>query len=137
METVSSSSDLPLSPEPIDPNVIAGLRDLDDGGGGLLGELIDLFFADTPPRLVAVRQAHGAGDAQGLVRAAHALKSSAANLGAQNMATLCQRLESLGRAGDLGGAGPLVDRLDAEFQGVRALLPSSSHAPCPHYSPHP
>lgn len=128
MDPVSSSTDLSLSTEAIDPGVIAGLRELDDGGGELLGELITLFLADSPPRIEAVREAIAGNDATGVVRAAHALKSSAANLGAQNVAMLCQRLESVGRSGQLGGAGELFQRLEHEFAVARAILESQRQA---------
>lgn len=42
-----------------------------------------------------------AGDLAGAVRAAHALKSSSANVGAQRLAAICQSMERHGRSGDI------------------------------------
>jgi two-component system sensor histidine kinase/response regulator len=43
-----------------------------------------------------------------LRKAAHALKSSSANVGAEQLATLCRELEALGRKETVDGAKPLL-----------------------------
>src|SRR6185295_11603483 len=71
------------TPEPIDPGVIEGLREL--GGAedpGLLVELIDLYLADAPLRMAEIEQSLASGDWKLLERAAHTLKSASANIGA-------------------------------------------------------
>ncbi len=81
-----------------------------------------LFLDSTPPRLAALREAAARGDARSLEQEAHALKGSAATLGARRLAGLGERLEALGRAGDAAGAATMLPHLDAEFARVRTAL---------------
>jgi HPt (histidine-containing phosphotransfer) domain-containing protein len=62
-------------------------------------EVIALFLADTPPRLEAIANALAARDADALALAAHALKGSAANVGAVAMQREAASLEALAREG--------------------------------------
>jgi HPt (histidine-containing phosphotransfer) domain-containing protein len=57
-----------------------------------------------------------------LQRAAHSLKSSSANLGAQNLSELCKELENMGRLGKLEGSAHKLDVLEFEFEAVRNAL---------------
>ncbi|MDP9486934.1 MAG: response regulator, partial [Actinomycetota bacterium] len=106
--------------EPLDPGVIEGLREL--GGDELFGELAGLFLEDAPPRLEALREAIGSGDASSVGQAAHALKGSSGNMGATRMASICAELEEAGGSRDLTRAPGLLDRLEAEFGRVRPAL---------------
>ena len=105
----------------LDPDALAMLRECDPDGT-LLPELIELFRSETPRRLGALRAAFRAGQAAQLTQEAHALKSGCAQLGARQMADLCQRLEIQGRIGSMEAAGPLLDELDREFGAVAAAL---------------
>jgi HPt (histidine-containing phosphotransfer) domain-containing protein len=70
------------------------LRELADGGaGGLIPELIEAFRADTTPRLAQMRVAIANADAKGVSDAAHTIKGSAQQMGADAMASICQKLE--------------------------------------------
>jgi CheY-like chemotaxis protein len=110
---------------PIDPAAIANLRELDDGKDGLLHEVIELFLAETPPRLDAIAAAVGASDTEALWRAAHALRSGAANLGATRVVRLCDMVEKRGRAGLLEGMVELTAELrqatDAALRALREI----------------
>lgn len=53
---------------------------------------------------------------------AHRLRSSASNLAAPALSSLCQRLEPCARAGDLSRAPRLVAELQHEFGGVARAL---------------
>lgn len=113
----------------LDQSVIASLRELGgDDGGALLRELIGLFLADSPPRLNEIESAMTAGDAKGVEKAAHALKSSCANLGATRMAELCRQLEQSGRSGALDSARETVLTSKAEFERVTRELTRLSHS---------
>ncbi len=59
------------------------------------------------------------GDAQAIRQAAHALKSSSLNVGAQLLGSLCRQLEALGASGEVDGAKNLFARIAAERE--RAL----------------
>jgi HPt (histidine-containing phosphotransfer) domain-containing protein len=109
----------------LDPSVISSLRELGgDDDPGLFSELVGMFLSDTPERLRALTEALDHNDPGALERAAHALKSSSANLGALGLSVLFRDIEAAGRAKDLSKAAPLVARTQPEFQRVEAALRS-------------
>lgn len=70
-------------------------------------------------------------DADALADAAHALKGSAANVGARAVSRLAGQLEELRDAADLDAAGPLLDALRDAFRRTRSALESArrEHSP--------
>ena len=64
------------------------------------------------------------GDAALVRRAAHTLKSSAANLGATALSKLCGTLEAQALAGELDAVAAQTDVLHFELDGVMAALSS-------------
>jgi HPt (histidine-containing phosphotransfer) domain-containing protein len=112
----------------LDRGVISALRELGgDDDPGLFAELVELFLEDTPQRLRALSGALEQQDPGALERAAHALKSSAANLGALALSELFKELEAASRERDLERAASLVARSNSEFQRVEAALRSELH----------
>jgi two-component system, sensor histidine kinase and response regulator len=107
----------------IDPDAIEGLRLLEDEDEpNVVGELVDLFLKNAPPRLTAMADAVAAGDRSALSRVAHSLKSSSANLGALGMSHVCERLERMKEPSVQEDAGALVSLLNQEYEVViRAL----------------
>ena len=81
----------------------------------LLGEIIDSYFTSSDPLLNALRQSVGAGDANAMMKAAHSLKSSSANLGALSLAEHCKNMETLGRNNTVAGAAELLITVEAEY----------------------
>ena len=69
-----------------------------------------------------MRSALEAGDAAEVRRFAHSLKSNGAEFGADAFSQSCQRLEEGAKGGDLGEAGALVERIEAQFAEVEAAL---------------
>jgi len=107
----------------LDSEILSHLIGMDEAADfGLLEEVVDLLSRDTPPRLAQMRQAVAAGDAPALRQAAHALKGSAATVGATAMAAISAQLEELGRTGQMDGAGALLDELSDEVPLVIAAL---------------
>jgi two-component system, sensor histidine kinase and response regulator len=106
--------------EPLDQSVLAGLREL--GDQGFLADLCELFLADVPPQLEALREAIKGGDAPSVERVAHTLKGSCGNMGALRIATICAELQDMGHSGELERAPVLGERLEAEFGRVRKAL---------------
>jgi CheY-like chemotaxis protein/HPt (histidine-containing phosphotransfer) domain-containing protein len=108
---------------PLDLNVFAALRELQsEGEGDILGELVELFFADVPPRLVALREAAEAGDARSVEVIAHTLKGSCANMGAIGMEATCAELEGMGRFEDLANVPVRISLLEEEFGRARVAF---------------
>ena len=56
-------------------------------------DLIEAFRADSAPRLGQMREAIANGDTKGLSDAAHAIKGGAQQMGADALASICQKLE--------------------------------------------
>jgi HPt (histidine-containing phosphotransfer) domain-containing protein len=109
----------------LDRTVIATLRELGgEDDPGLFTELVNMFLADTPERLQAMIEALDKRDPTALERAAHALKSSSANLGALGLSGLFREIEAAGREKDLARAASLVERTRPEFERVEAALRS-------------
>ncbi len=106
----------------VDAKVIEGILTLGGGGPELLGRMVELYMQDAPERIAGVRDAVTRGDGHTAARAAHALKSACANVGAMALAELCKRLESHCREGVTVGAEPLADAIEDEFARVAAEL---------------
>jgi PAS domain S-box-containing protein len=94
------------------------------GDAALLGELIDLFLAESPAWLEDVRRAADAGDATRLRRAAHKLNGGAGSFGAEETCDAARRLEEMGRTGQLAGAEVALAELDTALTRLRAALPT-------------
>jgi two-component system sensor histidine kinase/response regulator len=120
--------------EPINPRALDAIRHLPGPNGALLVEkVIGAFLADTPPRFAQLQSAVNAGNAEALRKAAHALKSSSANVGAEHLAGLCKELEAVGRKATVDGARTLLMDVESELPRVLATLQtmtnrSSNHA---------
>lgn len=126
-----SRSEVRPEMETLDSETLATLRSLqEDGDDDLLAELIDLFFQDAPDRMAAIKDAVQASNWVGLAERAHSLKGSCASLGAVRMASLCAKLEAMGR--DLAQRIDAVDvygELEDEFVRVREALERERNAP--------
>jgi signal transduction histidine kinase/DNA-binding response OmpR family regulator len=115
-------AEAPTGDELLDSAVLDRLRGMEKTTPGLLKNVASLFLKDTPPRLEDLRDAMLREDAAQLARLAHAMKGSAANLGARGMATICSQVQALAEAGDLKGAPARLCDLDEEFERIRAAL---------------
>lgn len=107
----------------LDPTVIESLKEL--GGEDdpeLFSELVQLFLEDTPARIRQLGDALHKSDAHGIEQAAHALKSSAANLGATQLAQVFLEIEAAGRENDLVRAQGLVEQSSKAYERVRQAL---------------
>ena len=98
------------------------LRKSMPGKESVVGELIDIFVADLPGRLDAIREAMDRADGRALALQAHALRGSAANFGAARLDQLCGALEELGANSVLDGAPATLEALRAESARVCAAL---------------
>jgi HPt (histidine-containing phosphotransfer) domain-containing protein len=100
----------------IDPEAIANLRDLNPGDGGeFLREIVAIYVEDTPKRIADLRACLKSGDVTTFTRAAHTVKGSSANVGAQVLKAIAERLEQISRKEGLGGVASLIDDCEAEF----------------------
>jgi PAS domain S-box-containing protein len=117
----------------LDPSVLASLRELDDDGTGGLVERLVRTYVDSSTQLVAdLETALSGGPQEMLLRAAHTLKSSSANVGATRLSALARELEHAARAGETMRAPELVDAIVQEHACVLEVLsrtlPEVGHA---------
>jgi HPt (histidine-containing phosphotransfer) domain-containing protein len=106
----------------LDLTTLQNLVDLDDGGHGLLSEMIAIFREDTPRRIRDILAAAAQGNAEELSHTAHALKGGAGALGAEALRRVAAELESLGRGGSAVVETELSGRLEATFQASLVAL---------------
>jgi signal transduction histidine kinase/CheY-like chemotaxis protein len=90
----------------------------------MLPELIRSFFNDMDAFLNNAQQAIIQEKPNELRRLAHTLKSNSKNLGADQLAGLCQELENLARSENINGAEDLITNIYKEFENVRPALSS-------------
>jgi HPt (histidine-containing phosphotransfer) domain-containing protein len=105
----------------LDPSRLEELLDLDPGDPSMLLRFIDRFGPNARATLAGMREAREAGTAHELGRAAHALKGSAANLGATHLAALCKEVEDFGDDGVVVEQPALVGVERALDAAVKAL----------------
>lgn len=92
------------------------------GLGSLVAEVFGTFLETTPTYVRQMHTAHAHGDGAQLVSLAHSLKGAAVQVGAEDLAEACARLQSAARADDLPGLGGLLVSLEATFESLRRTL---------------
>ena len=107
----------------VDLDAIASLRDLNPGDNGeFLREIVGIYFEDTPKRIAEMKACLASGDVATFTRAAHTIKGSSANVGAQALRAVAERLEYASRKEGLGGLAALVAECEAQFGRAAAEL---------------
>ena len=92
------------------------------GDPDFLATMVDIFVADAPVRLDAIRDALRQADAHQVERAAHSLKGALATMAADTAAAEAFRLEQLGRSGALNGAAEILAALERQVDEVTTAL---------------
>jgi PAS domain S-box-containing protein len=93
-----------------------------DGNRRLLRELVRVFLADCPQRLAEIKAAVRRGDAEALRIEAHTLKGSVGNFTRKQAFATAQRLEIMGRSGELDKAGEASMVLESELARLTKAL---------------
>jgi HPt (histidine-containing phosphotransfer) domain-containing protein len=101
--------------------IVARVREMADDED-TAREVVELFLSGADEGLRDLRRCQGAGDAAGALRAAHKLKGSARNVGAEALASLAERVEERGRGGEVDGLVVLVEEADAHLGRLRGAL---------------
>lgn len=105
----------------VDETTLEGVREIMEDA---FGSLIESYLEEAASLFEDLSAASRAGNADGLSRAAHSLKSSSANIGAMRLSEVARVLEFKGRAGDIADAAPLVDKARNELEAVAIVLQS-------------
>ena len=91
---------------------------------GLVDRVITVYLETSLPLGGVIREACERGTPEEVARAAHRLKSSSREIGANRVAKLSDELEQIARAGGLGGVDELAAQLERELESVRQRLES-------------
>ena len=111
-----------MTSDGLDPEAFRHLLDITGGDLAFVDELIDTYIDDATVQLEAMRAAAAAGDVDAMIRPAHSLKSSSANVGATVVAEACRTLEADGRAGVIEDAVARVTACDGAFEAAKTAL---------------
>jgi len=102
--------------ELLDEDVLGDLEAID---GGLLPDLLAMYFQQAGRDVSDLAAAVGQGEALSVAETAHRLKGASATIGARRVAVIASELEASAKAGDLRGSGELVERLLAGIDDTR------------------
>ncbi len=103
-----------------DPNsylsttTVREVTEMMDGDAEMIIDLIDTLQASMPELLQQLNQGLAQGDCQEVRNAAHALKSSTAQMGADSFAEICKKIEEKAKQHQLQGARDLLPALQRE-----------------------
>ena len=92
------------------------------GDETLMRELIGFFHEDSESMLAEIIRTAEAGDAEGLHRAAHALKGMVGNYWADRSFEKATELDQMARSGDLAGVRAAIPALQREIAGLKKAL---------------
>lgn len=85
-------------------------------------ELIQVFLADSDPRIQAMHQAYDDKNCEDLSSISHSFKGASGNISALPLADLCCKIEEKAREEDLEGMSSLIAGVDDEYKNVRSIL---------------
>ncbi len=108
--------------EAVNLSVLDGFRDFEERGENLLANLIDVFLENSPKLLADASGALGRRQTQEVAQAAHSLKGSSSNFGAERLRAACDRLEQAGLRDALPEIPELLASVEREFTVVRIAL---------------
>jgi HPt (histidine-containing phosphotransfer) domain-containing protein len=103
-----------------DPETLVRLRKL--GGDNLIRKLVAVFGEYARDRVGDAVRAGQSGDLDAVARAAHAVRSSAGNVGAVRLLDVATALEHTARAGQTAPIPALLSDLHTAFVATRAYL---------------
>jgi HPt (histidine-containing phosphotransfer) domain-containing protein len=107
----------------IDLQAIENLRALNPGDeDAFLREIVNIFLEDTPQRIAELDESLNEGDVTRFARAAHSIKGSSANLGAEALRAAAEKLEHHARTVGITDVTPLVQQIRVEFARTQVEL---------------
>ncbi len=98
------------------------IREATMGDEEFMVELIDIYLDDSPAQIRALRDAIESREGEVAASAAHRLKGSSGNLGADSLAALCRRVEESGRENRVEEMPGLLKDIELEFSRVKECL---------------
>lgn len=109
---------VPMSPKQAAIDIEQALIQL-DGDRELFHDVLNVFLETIPALLGDLRSATAASDAHKLEEAAHSLKGAASNICAEPVRSNAQRLEEMGKQGDLRSADAVFSDLQKNLEALK------------------
>jgi two-component system sensor histidine kinase RpfC len=109
-----------LQPEPLDARALGDLEKL--GGRDFVCDIVAQFVADAAAVLASLANAVTERDPKAFREQAHALRSCAANVGAQNVYHMCLAWRDLDAQEIAASGAQYMQMLEQEFERVRGTL---------------
>jgi two-component system, sensor histidine kinase and response regulator len=106
----------------LDRNSLDNIRSLGPNGPKMLSTVIGIYLNDSPILIDRLGETFDASDVDGVARAAHALKSTSAGVGASALSLMCRELENNARGNSIDGAGTLISQIRLEYVKVKEAL---------------
>lgn len=107
----------------LNSDAIQALRDLSpDGDAGILQELVTIYLNDTPKQMAQLEEALARQDAPLAARAAHTIKGSSSNFGAEEFSRLANQIEAYGKSNNLPAAAAALPEFKASFAKVAGAM---------------
>ncbi len=107
----------------IDPKAIETLRSLSENGDdSFLREIIDIYLQDTPERLADLKRLLNGEDPAAFVRAAHTIKGSSSNIGAEEVRSLSEVIEAQAKNTTPASLSDKVTELETAFSRAKIEL---------------
>lgn len=109
----------------IDEDVLEEIRQMSgEQAPELINNIMELYLQQTPGLIDDIQHGTAAGDADRVFRAAHALKSSSANIGAVKVSEIAHQVEKLGRHNRVDHIPQHLDTLLECYEQARLNLKS-------------
>ena len=95
-------------------------KTLEQLGGDLtlFQEVMDIFLAEAPMHLAALRLAVERGQAETVEKTAHTLKGELGYLGMPGISQTASQIEEMGRCNNVSGAANLLAQFEADINGL-------------------
>lgn len=95
-------------------------KTLEQLGGDLtlFQEVMDIFLAEAPIHLAALRLAVERGQAETVEKTAHTLKGELGYLGMPEITQAASQIEEMGRSNNVSCAANLLDKFEADINGL-------------------
>ena len=106
----------------LDRSSLDNIRSLGPNGPRMLSTVIGIYLNDSLILIGRLSETFDAADVEGVAKAAHALKSASAGLGAATLAVMCKQVEDIARGNSLDGAGTLISQIRLEYGKVKEAL---------------
>jgi HPt (histidine-containing phosphotransfer) domain-containing protein len=102
-------------------------KTLEQLGGDLtlFQEVMDIFLAEAPMHLAALRLAVERGQAETVEKTAHTLKGELGYLGMPGISQTASQIEEMGRCNNVSGAASLLAQFEADMNGLLTAIRSA------------